>query len=132
MLCSDFSIRLMISRSTDSGEAPGYGMVTTITGWSTSGIWFTRSLFSASSPRHISAMMMTMVEIGRLMLKSDRNMARVPLVGRRRGRHRRLDRGRRLDRLVFLEQRRRIADHLVALGQAVLEHEVAAAHVALG
>ena len=64
----------MISRSTVSGEAPGYGIVTTITGCSTSGIWFTRSFFSASSPRHISAMMMTTVETGRLMLKSERNI----------------------------------------------------------
>ena len=56
MLCSDFSMRLMISRSTVSGEAPGYGMLTTMTGCSTSGIWLTRSFFSASRPRHISAM----------------------------------------------------------------------------
>jgi hypothetical protein len=37
MLCSGFSMRLTISRSTVSGEAPGYGMLTTSTGCSTSG-----------------------------------------------------------------------------------------------
>jgi hypothetical protein len=38
------------------------------------GIWLTRSRVSASRPRPISAMMITTVATGRLMLKSDRNM----------------------------------------------------------
>ena len=58
----------------DPEQAPGYGIVTTITGCSTSGIWFTRSFCSASSPRHMSAMMMTIVATGRLMLKSERSI----------------------------------------------------------
>jgi hypothetical protein len=37
MLSSGFSMRLMISRSTVSGDAPGYGKLTLITGMSTSG-----------------------------------------------------------------------------------------------
>jgi hypothetical protein len=69
---------LTISRSTVSGDAPGYGIRTTITGCSTSGIWFTRSFFSAINPRHMSAMMMTTVETGRLMLKSESSMATSP------------------------------------------------------
>src|SRR4030095_16139079 len=103
----------MISRSTVSGEAPGYGTTTTITGCSTSGIWFTRSFFSASSPRHISVMMMTTVLTGRLMLKSERSIALLP--GLARGDRARLARRRGgLDRLAVLQERRRIADHLVA------------------
>src|SRR3954463_7017897 len=74
MLCSDFSTRLMMSRSTDSGEAPGYGKVTTMTGMSTSGIWLTRRCVSASRPRHMSTMMMATVVTGCLMLKFERNM----------------------------------------------------------
>src|SRR5678815_2789895 len=74
MLCSDFSTRLMMSRSTDSGEAPGYGKVTTMTGMSTSGIWLTRRCVSASRPRHMSTMMMATVVTGCLMLKLERNM----------------------------------------------------------
>src|SRR5690242_15125734 len=130
MLCSDFSIRLMISRSTDSGDAPGYGIDTTITGCSTSGIWFTRSFFSASRPSAISPMMMTTVEIGRLMLKSESSMI-ASLLGRRQriGRDRCL--AARLDRLLVLQERGRIADHLVALGEAALQHVVAGARIAL-
>src|SRR5688500_8554229 len=103
----------MISRSAVSGEAPGYGSTTTITGCSTSGIWLTRSFLSASSPRHISVMMMTIVVTGRLMLKSERNIALLPADGR--GHRRRLRRRRGLDGLAVLEQRARVADHLVAL-----------------
>src|SRR5438046_566003 len=117
MLCSDFSMRLMISRSTVSGDAPGYGIVTTTTGCSTSGIWFTRSLFRASSPRHMSAMMMTTVETGRLMLKSESSIALFPFRafgGRDRAR---LARRLGLDGLPVPEQRAGIADHLVALGE---------------
>src|SRR5258706_13721623 len=158
MLCSDFSMRLMISRSTDSGEAPGYGTVTTITGCSTSGIWLTRSLFSASRPRHISAMMMTTVEIGRLMLKSESSMftprrsrgsgnpvtlGETSLGPRFRGndnvsgddfvpfRHCRFGCP-RLHRLVILEQRGRIAEDLIARRESALQHIVAGPRIAFG
>src|SRR6516225_6857347 len=126
MLCSAFSTRLMISRSTVSGEAPGYGIATTITGCCTSGIWFTRRFFSASNPRHISVMMMTTVATGRLMLKSDRT------IGLLRRRHRGLRGRRRLHRLPVLQERRRVADHAVALGKPARDHVVAGARVALG
>ena len=75
MPCSAFSMRLTTSRSTVSGEAPGYGMLTTRTGCSTSGIWLTRSLERANRPSAISATMMTIIATGRLMLNSDRNIA---------------------------------------------------------
>jgi hypothetical protein len=74
MLCKDFSTRLMISRSTDSGEAPGYGKLMLITGISTSGFGLTRRFLSASKPRHISTMMMASVVTGCLMLKFERNI----------------------------------------------------------
>src|SRR5690349_14133566 len=121
----------MTSRSTVSGEAPGYGTVTTITGCSTSGIWFTRSLFNASKPRHISAMMMTTVETGRLMLKSERSIA-LPRRGLlvRRG-HRRLRRRRCLHRLAFLERSAGIADHLVAFVEPGDDDVVAASRIAV-
>ena len=75
MLWSDFSTRLMISRSTVSGEAPGYGKLTTMTGSWTSGIWFTRRFLSASRPRAMSTMTIATVVTGCLMLKLERNMA---------------------------------------------------------
>src|SRR5437899_3262147 len=112
-------------------------MVTTITGMSTSGIWFTRSFFRASRPSAISAMMMTIVETGRLMLKSDRNMES-PLGALRFGAGgvgaARLGGGRgvaRLDRLAVLEERGGIADHLVAFGQPRQHGEFAGARIAI-
>jgi len=42
MACIGFSRRWMSSRSDVSGDAPGYGIVTTMIGISTSGFWFTR------------------------------------------------------------------------------------------
>ncbi len=61
------------------GRGAGVGNVAPpCTGCSTSGIWFTRRFLSASSPRHISTMMMATVVTGRLMLKSERNMAYFP------------------------------------------------------
>src|SRR5689334_10727312 len=112
-------------------------MFTSITGCSTSGIWFTRRFFSASSPRHMSAMMMTTVDTGRLMLKSERNMALASVLGGgrgalglRRGAGRgRLGRG--LDRLPVLQQRGRVADHAVAFGEAALQQDLAGARVAI-
>ena len=72
--CSCFSMRLVTSRSAVSGEAPGYGMSTTISGRSTSGFWLTFSLDRASSPMAIIATMITIVAIGFLTLKLDRNI----------------------------------------------------------
>src|SRR5215471_6523694 len=74
MLCSGFSARLIIPRSSDSGEAHGYGKLTEMTGFSTSGIWLTRRFFNASRPRHISTITMATVVTGCLMLKLERNM----------------------------------------------------------
>jgi hypothetical protein len=65
----------MISRSTVSGEAPGYGKLIDITGFSTSGIWLTRRFLSASNPRHMSTITMATVVTGCLMLKLERNIA---------------------------------------------------------
>ena len=75
MPCSAFSMRLTTSRSTVSGLAPGYGIVTVRMGCSTSGIWFTRSFDSASRQSAIRPMMITIIATGRLTLKSDRNIA---------------------------------------------------------
>ncbi len=74
MLWIVFSTRLMISRSTVSGDAPGYGKFTTITGSWTSGIWFTRRFFSAIRPSAMMMMMTATVVTGFLMLKLERNM----------------------------------------------------------
>src|SRR3954467_9930209 len=78
MLWIDFSTRLMISRSTVSGDAPGYGKLTTITGSCTSGIWLTRRFFNASRPSAIRMMTIATVVTGFLMLKFERNMAYSP------------------------------------------------------
>src|SRR2546428_11184843 len=102
-------------------------MLTTSTGCSTSGIWLTRSLFRASRPRHISAMMMTIVATGRLMLKSERNMASGPRVGGSRvalGAD-------ELDLLPVDQRAAGLAQDLVAIGQAGLQRVFAAPHVAL-
>eukprot|EP01137_Pigoraptor_chileana_P016080 Opistho-2@5630 len=122
MLCSDFSMRLMISRSVVSGEAPGYGMLTTMTGCSTSGIWLTRSFLRASRPRHIRPMMMTIVATGFLTLKLERNISASGGLGRRL---RRLRCGRRrrsglaqLDLATILQGAGGMAQHLVPLFQA--------------
>src|SRR6185503_11795382 len=131
MLCSAFSTRFTISRSTVSGEAPGYGIVTTMTGCSTSGMLFTRSFFRAMSPRHMSAMMITTVATGRRMLKSERIM-RAP--GGSLGRRGRGDRGglrpRGLHGLPILQERGRVAEHAVALREALGDGELARARVA--
>src|SRR6478609_9575599 len=50
-------------------------MLTTISGCSTSGIWLTRSLLRAIRPRAIRPMMMTIVAIGFLTLKLERNIS---------------------------------------------------------
>ncbi len=82
----------------------------------------------------MSMMMMTTVVTGRLMLKSERNMAQffalaagsfvaAALVG--------VAGGGGLYRLAFLQQRRRVADHLVALRKPSRHHEVPAARIAL-
>src|SRR3954471_2719449 len=105
-------------------------MLTTITGCSTSGIWLTRSLLSAIRPRPISVMMMTIAATGRLMLKSERNIAvsRSGAGGDRRG-----GRARRghLEALAVGERGARGAQHAVARGDARGDHHVAQARVAL-
>src|SRR6186713_1146743 len=133
MLCSDFSTRLMMSRSTDSGEAPGYGKVTTMTGISTSGIWLTRRCRSASRPRHMSTMMMATVVTGCLMLKFERNMDSPCLPGQRLllGDLGRLGVDAAVHRLSVLERRIREPQHLVALRETRLERVRAAARIAL-
>src|SRR3954470_24045636 len=124
MLCSDFSTRLMMSRSTDSGEAPGYGKVTTMTGMSTSGIWLTRRCVSASRPRHMSTMMMATVVTGCLMLKLERNMLFLrDYCGLG------VDAG--ADLLSILERGVREPQDLVAFAQARAQRPGAAARIAI-
>src|ERR1700748_1910453 len=103
-------------------------MPTTSTGGATSGNWLTRNLLIAMRPRPISRMMTTMAAIGRLMLKSERNMlASRSGAGRRRGR----GRG-RLGQLVLLavgQRRARRAQHAVAGLDAREHRHVAQARV---
>src|SRR6185369_12464719 len=132
MLCRDFSTRLMISRSTVSGDAPGYGMFTTIIGSSTSGRSLTRSFLNAISPTHISTMTIATVVTGCLMLKLERNMARP--VCRERGllaAGRERNGFRHLHGLAVLQRGGRILEDGVALGNATGQHELAAARVAI-
>src|SRR2546430_11844722 len=104
-LCSVFSMRLTTSRSTVSGDAPGYGIVTTSTGCCTSGISLTRSLVSASTPAAINAMIRTTVPTGRRIEKSDRNMrGSLRRLGRLRGRDGRRGGCAGLDGLAVLER----------------------------
>ena len=77
--CIGFSRRSSSSRSLVSGDAPGYGMLTTMIGMSTSGFWFTRSLESASRPMHIMPMISTTVAMGFLTLKLERNIGSSPV-----------------------------------------------------
>src|SRR6185503_18672709 len=124
MLCSDFSTRLMMSRSTDSGEAPGYGNCTTMTGISTSGIWLTRRCVSASRPRHMSTMMMATVVTGCLMLKLERNMLFLRDYSR-------FGISAGTDLLSIFQRAVRETQDLVAFGEARLQCIRAAARVAL-
>src|SRR5688572_27897883 len=128
MLCSGFSTRLMMSRSTDSGEAPGYGKLMTMTGWSTSGIWLTRRFFSASRPSAMSTMMMATVWTGCLMLKFERNMG-LPEEALLLCDHRGLGLSARADFLAILQRVVRKSQHLVTLGEARAQRVGAAAQV---
>src|SRR5262245_27850325 len=133
MLCSGFSTRLMMSRSTDSGDAPGYGKLITITGCSTSGIWLTRRFFSASRPRHIRTMMIATVVTGCLMLKLESNIAYGSLKFLRLL----FSDGHRLrttfdaHRLVGLQRRVRKTQHRIAFHEPGLHDVCAGARVAL-
>src|SRR5450830_591176 len=130
MLCSDFSMRLTTSRSTVSGDAPGYGIDTTMKGTSTSGFWLTRSFFRAIRPRHIIATISTIVAMGFLTLKSDRNIS-VSFADRGRlGRRGDVLRRGQLHRLAVMHGRARRAQHLVAGREARLDLPLAGALVA--
>src|SRR3954470_13557457 len=110
-------------------------MPTTSTGCSTSGIWLTRSFASASRPRPISVMMMTIAATGRLMLKSERNMGIA--FPRSLGSGRRRD-GRggggglgELDVLAIHQGGARRAQQAIARDDALDDHHLAAARIAL-
>jgi hypothetical protein len=68
------SIGSMTSRSTTSGDAPGYGMAMTTTGASISGNSSVFSWNSATIPNRESASIETIVRTGRLMATSEMNM----------------------------------------------------------
>src|SRR3954470_1847817 len=126
MLWKDFSTRLMISRSTVSGEAPGYGKFTTITGSCTSGIWFTRRCLSAMSPSAMRITTIATVVTGFLMLKLERNTALLLLGSQRRG----LGVHRQPCSLLVLEGGGRVTQHHVALRETVAHRVRAGARVA--
>ncbi len=63
------------SRSTTSGEAPGYGSATDTTGGLTSGNSSVSRLTSAKAPNTTSASMVTMVMMGLRMAKSEIHIA---------------------------------------------------------
>ena len=68
------STRSSTSRSTTSGEAPGYGIATLMIGCCTSGNSSVSSCQSEKRPKTTSATIETMVISGRLMAKSEMNM----------------------------------------------------------
>src|SRR4029434_10675286 len=74
------------SRSTVSGEAPGYGTDTDTMGGETSGNSSVFSWMSAKMPNTTSASMLTTVMIGRRIEKSEMNTL-VPCARRRRRTH---------------------------------------------
>src|SRR5882672_3842686 len=125
MLWNDFSTRLMISRSTVSGEAPGYGKLTTMTGSCTSGIWFTRRCLSASRPSAMSTMTIATVVTGFLMLKLERNMALFL-----RDDSRRFDRLCKCRDLAVLQRRTRVTQHRIAVGEPQVHRVRAGARIA--
>src|SRR3954463_12893817 len=104
-----------------------------MSGSATSGFWLTRSLDSAISPRPISVMMMTTAATGRLMLKSERNMASSSRSGTERGggRRRRVRRLRQFHLLPVDQGRAGGAQQLVAGRDAGGDDDLAAARVAL-
>ena len=70
----DSSIGSTTSRSTVSGEAPGYGIVTDTIGGETSGNSSVFNLRKANRPNTTSASIATTVTMGRRMAKSEMNM----------------------------------------------------------
>jgi hypothetical protein len=113
------SIGSTTSRSTMSGEAPGYGTATLTMGGLTSGNSSVSRFHSANRPNTTSASIVTTVTTGFLMAKSEMNMARSPLPGRgaapRRAPVRELRRG--ADRRAHQHgvARRQPRDHLHAV-----------------
>src|SRR3954451_16732195 len=69
------SIRVTTSRSTTSGDAPGYATPTNTIGCSKSGNSSVSSWSSETRPNTTSASIVTMVMIGRLIAKSEMNMS---------------------------------------------------------
>jgi hypothetical protein len=81
MLEKRSSSRSTTSRSTCSGLAPGYGTPTNTMGALMSGNSSVSSRKSATSPNTASAIIVTTVMIGRLMAKSEMNMAALEHAG---------------------------------------------------
>src|SRR4030095_15090025 len=71
------SIGSMTSRSTTSGDAPGYGTATTTTGASISGYSSVSSCSSATSPNTTRIIMATTVSVGFLIALSEINIRAV-------------------------------------------------------
>src|ERR1051326_3810074 len=69
------SSRVTTSRSTTSGEAPGYAIATNTIGASMSGNSSVSRRAQEAKPKTTSAIIVTTVMIGRLIAKSDMNMA---------------------------------------------------------
>ena len=67
-------MRLVTSRSTVSGEAPGNSVVIDSTGISTSGIMSMASLRNENAPSVTSASIITVAKTGRLIERLERNM----------------------------------------------------------
>jgi hypothetical protein len=68
------SIGSMTSRSTTSGDAPGYGIAITTTGASISGYSSVSSWTSATSPNTTKSNIATIVKTGRLIAVSEMNI----------------------------------------------------------
>ena len=78
------SIFRLTSRSTVSGEAPGYSVMIESTGISTSGIMSIGSRRYENRPSVTSVSIITVATTGRLMERFERNMATLPRPSRRR------------------------------------------------
>src|SRR5690242_3491359 len=98
-----------------------------MTGCCTSGIWLTRRFLTAINPSAISTMTMATVVTGFLILKLERNTAASLLLGSGRERRRRSH----FHELVVPQGRVRITQQRIAFGEPALQHEFAAARVAI-
>ena len=72
------SIFLLTSRSTVSGDAPGYSVMIDSTGISTSGIMSIGRRRAENTPSVTSVSIITVATTGRLMDRLERNMATLP------------------------------------------------------